>query len=182
MFVDLLQVISFIVDLIRLPQFPDDTQPTIRQTAISVALGHATRQGVSKVGGCPVGIESRRLGKLLSSVAVVTITGLAEVDSPFLATLDGDWRGTGQRLDSIGSRETIAMVAKNHQEFGFENVTSAGQGGVDCVVGMRFKYLSNVSDELCLSLNCVEELLSQGNSLVLVSEDDGGVRFQGRAT
>lgn len=56
MLVDLLQVPSFIVELMGLPEFPDDAQPAIGQAAVGVALGMTTCAGLSEIGGGPVGL------------------------------------------------------------------------------------------------------------------------------
>lgn len=126
MLVDLLQVIGFIVDLLGLPQLPDDAEPAIGQTAVGMTLGHTASQALAEVGHRPLCLKGRRLGELLSSVAMVTVTSLAEVDTSSLSALVGDGTGTGQRLNRLGRGKTITMVTKHHQELGSEQVAGTG--------------------------------------------------------
>jgi len=62
---DLLQVIGLIIEFSTLPQFPDDAQPPIGQTTVSVALGVTSGQAAAQVSRSPLGLPHRGFGKLL---------------------------------------------------------------------------------------------------------------------
>ena len=96
MLVDLLHMIGFIVDLPSLPHFPNDAKPTIGQAAIGMTVGHTTSQTLAEISRRPLGLKSRRLGKLLSGVTMLAVASPAEINVSPLATLVSDRTGTGQ--------------------------------------------------------------------------------------
>ncbi len=55
------------------------------------------------------------------------VAGFAEVDPPAFPALVGDRAGAGEALDGRRGRETLALVAEHHQEFGLQEGAGAGK-------------------------------------------------------
>ena len=148
MTLNLLQMIGFIVQLVGLPQSPDDAQPAVSQAAVGMVLGVTAATTAGEVGGGPMGMRDGGDGELLGGVAIGAVAGFAEADEFLVAALDGDGAGTGQGADGGRGGEAVAVVAKHDQELGGQELAGAGQRVKDGLVGVLEKEVMDLPDFL----------------------------------
>ena len=115
MFADLTEVVCLVVCFAALPQGPDNVQPAVGETAISVAFGHTPVTGLVIVCRSPGRFAYGASGKLLGGVAVIMVAGSAEFDVATLAAGDGNRRGAGDGGQPSARGITLPMVAKHNQ-------------------------------------------------------------------
>ncbi|MBV7335590.1 hypothetical protein KFU94_46570 [Chloroflexi bacterium TSY] len=98
----LLQMERFIIRFLVLPQFPNDANPAISESAISMTLFEtALASGGVKSSG-PRRLFAGAASKLLSKITKVVIASSAEMNGSDFATLFGDRTGSRQRLKAHG--------------------------------------------------------------------------------
>ena len=176
----LLEMVGGVIGDTVLPEFPDDPEPTIGETTIGMTLGLATSAGGGEVAGGPGSLPDGSDGELLSGVAIIVIAGVAEDDAAGLAALLGDGAGAREAADGLGCGEAVALIAKHDQELGGQDTAGAGERGEDRVIGMGGEEVADGVQAGFFLLDKGEEQVRAETGLVLVGEDDDGVRVGGR--
>ena len=75
---------------------------------------------------------------MLGCFAEAVVTSASELNVLSLTTLFGDGASTGQSANILRRRETGSIFAKQHQQFGLQQVTGTWKRCKDGVIGMFF--------------------------------------------
>jgi hypothetical protein len=134
----LLQMISFIIYLTGLPQFPGNRQPAVGDTAASVLFGMTMGANGFVIGACDRGLGAVDQGHapFLAEIAPLFITRTAEHDAFVFAASFRDGAGARQGLSTAGVREALTVISELDQLAWADQFSHARQRSEGSIVGM----------------------------------------------
>src|SRR5688572_13699968 len=100
-----------VIELAGFPQFPENAQPAIGESAISPLFFMPTRNLLVEICLRPCGVSEAVSSPIGNSPAQQLGTFISKTDFVLPPTLDRHWNGASRCLERVEGWETLAIIA-----------------------------------------------------------------------